>query len=225
MIRLTHALLAGTIFALCAGSLAEAHTLKEDAKREIVTQHDLSGFDAIDVSGVYLLDVRVGEAFSVTTEATDRDTEWMKIEVEGDTLVLGMKEDRRRRYNERETPGIRARVTLPRLTDLSIAGVASGSVVGIDGGDLNVDSAGVTDIEIKGRCDRLDMDMAGVGEIDAEGLQCRDVRAEVSGVGQLNVYARDSVDAEIGGMGQIDVFGKPENIRTEKSLFSDIDIR
>ncbi len=191
----------------------------DTGKREVVVTHDLSGFDRIAVEGIYNLDIEVGPTFSVRTEARKKEADDVEVYVKGDTLVLGQKDDRKHRNN---TKGVNAIVTLPSLESVEIAGIANGDIRGIDGGDFEADIAGISNVHFYGRCDSLDIDVAGMGDTDASKLICDDVRADLGGMGKLSVHATQSVDADMGGMGSIQIYGDPENRRTSSSPMSSV---
>lgn len=220
-----HLLAAGATAALLIAGTAQAHD-KDRADRDVVQEFDFTNFDSITVEGVYLLDIQAGDRFSIRTEATDEDAEWMEVKLEGKTLMLSTKSRRRNRGRHNgNSHGVKAIVTMPRLVDLEVAGVATGTVSAFTGGNVDVDIAGVSDLNLSGTCDRLDIDMAGVGEVDAKELKCDDVDADLGGVGSLTVYAATSVDASAGGLGSIDVYGDPEITDIDDGFMSKVKIR
>ncbi|WP_298918586.1 DUF2807 domain-containing protein [uncultured Algimonas sp.] len=196
----------------------------DDDRRDVKASHQLSGFDEIVVLGVYDLEIRVGERFSVRTEASRENAQHLRVGVEANRLVLDMTEKNRERYVKNDQDGaVLAIVTLPRLSSLDITGVATGDVSGIDGGDLDVSVAGVVgDLELEGRCDRLSIELAGVGEIDAEDLVCADVDATLGGVGEMDVHATRSIEADAGGIGQVTVHGNPSGRDVDDGFMSKV---
>ncbi|MGB6231352.1 MAG: DUF2807 domain-containing protein [Litorimonas sp.] len=216
-------LVAATALSLLFSGTAFAH---DREARDVVVDHDLSGFDSIEVMGVYELDVRIGEGFSVRTEATDKDAKRLDVEVDGSTLVLSTDTDKKR-WNMRaeENRAILAVITLPRLESLEVVGVATGDLSGFDGGDVDVEVAGVAELELTGTCDRLDIEVAGVGEVDASGLRCTDVEATLGGVGNLSVYASESIEADSGGIGEIEVYGDPAERDVDDGFMSKVRFR
>jgi len=218
-------LLSGVMAAALLASPVLAHGDDDDVKRDVKQTHDFKNFDKIEVVGVYLLDVREGDEFSVRTEARKQDAKWMQVRQEGDTLVLGAEDDEDHKIKGRHNKGVLAIVTMPKLSSLEVAGIATGEVSAFTGGDVDVDIAGISDLVLSGTCDRLDIQLAGMGDLDAHDLKCADVDAELGGMGSMDVYASKSIDATVGGMGSIDVHGNPSDVSTDKSMFSSIKIR
>jgi len=209
---------------LIAGS-AVAHD-GDEVDRNVVADYDFSGFDSIDVSGVYKLDVRAGDQFSVRTEATEDSAEWLEVKLKGDTLILGKKKTRKSHdwKGEHHDHGVHVIVTMPRLVDLDVSGVATGEISAFTGGRINIDIGGVSDLTLSGTCSRLDIDMGGVGKVDAEALKCDHVDADMGGVGKLSVYAAKSINADSSGMSKIDVYGNPSDTNVESSRMAKVNI-
>lgn len=219
-------LLACAALALPMG--AAAHDIDSDSKRDVITDYDFKNFDKIEVAGVFLLDVKQGDRFSVRTEARDEEAEHLDVRLSGDTLILDT-EDHQKNWNwaknKRHNKGILAVITMPHLSELDVAGIATGHVEAFNGNDVEIEVAGIADLALAGTCDELSVDFAGMGEIDGRDLKCKDVDANMGGMGSLSVYASEKVDASMGGMGSIDVYGKPKDVRKDKSFFSSIDIK
>jgi len=80
-------------------------------------------------------------------------------------------------------------------------------------------------MELFGSCGTLDVDMAGLGEIRAEELECDNVDVDLAGMGEISVYASKSVSADAAGMGNIEVYGNPEDVEKSKSFMASVKIK
>ena len=222
MKKLTLALLATSLLAVPVA--VSAHPDHDDEKRDsrkVTQSFDNEDFDAISVSGVYELDVRVGEDYSVTLSGPADEMDNVEIEQKGSELKLGSKRKWRRGHRE----GITASITLPRLEDIAVSGVASGDFTGIDSDRLELHVSGVAEVDIEGRCDSLEAHVSGVGELDASDLECKNAEVHLSGVGEVSVHASDYADISASGVGEVDVYGNPEKVDKNKSLFTEINIK
>ncbi len=213
-----------TVAAVAFGIATTAAARDSD---KITRNLDLSGFDRIEISGVYELNVSVGSDYSIELSGPEYEMQRVEASVKNGVLVLDRRDrkrgEKRRRWNENRE-GIDAVITLPSLIGFEVSGVVDGKITGVDSDRFDLDISGVGDVEIDGECGTLDADVSGVGDLDAEGLQCRVVLVEVSGVGSASVYASEDVDAKVSGMGDIDVYGSPEKVRKENSMFADITV-
>ncbi|GGY36064.1 head GIN domain-containing protein [Parvularcula lutaonensis] len=198
--------------ALCAASAASilASTAYAETK-----SWDLTGFDGVkSTSGVDVI-VEVGPDYSIELE-TEGDFDTARVEVKGDTLILG-RESRGMRLNFGRSARFVYRVTLPELTH---AGSSAGSdlrISGIDGGDIELSSSSGSDLEAEGSCDSLDADASSGADLMAFDLECADVRAEASSGSDIEVTATRSIKARASSGADITVRGKPERRDTKAS--------
>lgn len=209
---------------LAAGvsALALAGTLSAKDSDVVTQDFDLKGFDSIEVSGVYELDVRVGPDFSIELSGPAYEMEYVEASVRNGVLHLDQKEHKNRWRNNRQ--GVDAVITLPSLVGLDVSGVVEGVIAGVNSGNFEIDISGVGDMEFDGECGTLDAHVSGVGDLDADALECRVVRVRVSGVGDASVYASEEVDARVSGMGDIDVYGSPSKVSKSDSMFAEITV-
>lgn len=218
-----------TALLMTSTALANAHEV--DDKNRVEETHNITDFNKIRITGVYELDVQVGEDFSVFTSGKHKDVEGMEVYLKGSTLVLAQDEDRRSKninFNGRKNKnnsGIRAVITLPSLEALDITGIGSGEIKGIKSDNFDIEVAGISDMELVGTCGNLDVDMAGLGEVRAEDLKCENVDVDLAGMGEISVYASKSVEADAAGMGNIEVYGNPEDVEKSKSFMASVKIK
>jgi len=210
---------ASAIAVLSLTSLAIAHDV-DDGDR-IEKSYDFTGFDEIEVEGVYDVHIKVGPEFSIETSGTSKEMERAKVSVSGDRLILGQTNGVRRSGNRK---GIRAEITLPSLNSLSLQGVGSVEAEDIDAEAFTVSLEGVGSMELSGSCTELTASVEGVGSLEARDLKCEDVDVTVEGVGSAEVYASDRVNADMEGMGSIEVWGKPGVVQKSKNFMSSVEI-
>lgn len=194
------------------------------SKDHIDETHNVSGFDKLEIGGVYELNVKVGDGFSVRTSGHEKEVADMKIEVDGDTLVVGHKKKMMRNFKGSKN-GIQIDITMPALNAIAIGGVAEGEFSGIDADQLDVQIGGVGGLQFSGKCKSLDIEVGGVGEVDARDLRCEYADVQLAGVGEIDLYASDSVDVQTAGVGEVNVYGKPKNVSKSKSFLSEVNIK
>ena len=195
------------------------------AHAEKVTRDvDLTGFNEIDISGVFEIDVTVGDDFSIELSGEEDEMARVTTSVKNGVLHLGREKGKKRWNMKRDEHGIKATISMPSLSAFDVSGVVEGKIAGIDADAFDLELSGVGDISLAGECGALDADVSGVGDLDARDLECRDVEIDVSGVGSASVFASESVAAEVSGMGDIDVYGSPSEVRKESSMFADVTV-
>ncbi|MEE9346556.1 MAG: head GIN domain-containing protein [Robiginitomaculum sp.] len=209
---------------ICIGGAANAHDHSGGEKRrgDITQNYQLSGFDALELGGVFELDVRVGGDFNIVMSGPAKEMDSLIVEVKHGALVVKRKKGKHHSRGKRDS--VNLTITLPSLDEVDIGGVVSGSIAGIKSDSFELNVGGVADLELNGTCTDLDIAIGGVGDVNAEGLVCEDVDAALGGVGNVSVYASNSVDAAIGGVGEIDVYGKPKHVEKTKGFLSHVNI-
>ncbi|RKQ70744.1 putative autotransporter adhesin-like protein [Litorimonas taeanensis] len=215
-----------TISGLIA-SQAQAHPEHDEGKNktaEVEKTFNYSGFDEIEIAGVFNMDVQIGKAFSIHTAGDKKEMERLKVTLKNDVLILDMSEGNKRKRWGKNNHGIDVTITMPSLNGLEIAGIGSGNIYGIDSDAFSLDVSGIGGIQLDGSCRTLDVDFDGMGDVDAKNLKCETVDIDVSGMGAASVYASESVDADMSGMGSIDVYGNPKKVKKDKGFMSSINI-
>jgi hypothetical protein len=92
----------------------------------VVQDYDLSGFDSVEVSDFFEVEIRLGEIFDVIVEAENALRPYLDVVVRGKTLQIGLKSGYS--YNI-ENASHSAEVTLPELARVE---VGNHSNVGIE---------------------------------------------------------------------------------------------
>ncbi len=206
-----------------AGSGSKAASKHQD---HLSLQYDYEGFTEIDASGIYKLDVKVGPDYSLTLSGPKKEMDDIDIHMSGNRLYLAQKDKQGLRSKDGgdNREGVLVTLTLPRLVDVDVSGVVSGSITGINNDHLDVDISGVAELTLEGRCGELEAEVSGVGELDAQALKCKNVNVDLSGVGEVGVYAANSADIDAHGMGEVHVYGSPAKITKDKSFFTQINV-
>jgi len=216
--------IAATAFKVAWGDIGDIGDRERgDDKTQTVAVAD---FDRISIAGVFELDVEVGGDYSLTMSGAEEDLARTTAKVEGGVLILDTEErnrDGKRRFVKH---GVTAKITMPALVGVDVAGVVDGDIRGIDAETFTADLSGVGDVDLNGTCGSFEADVSGVGDLDAEDFKCRSVDVDVSGVGSASVYASESIDAQIAGIGSISVYGSPAQVsKSQSSPFGRISVK
>jgi len=192
---------------------------------EVVSRaYELQDFSAIEISGAYELDVKVGGEYSVTISGHESEMARSEVSVKKGALVLGSRKRLRREKDHDGHNSLTATVTMPALDRLTVSGVVDADISGVDAGAFEVNLSGVGEVNIVGRCKRIDARVSGVGELNARSLECAEADVALSGMGEASVYARDMAKAEVSGMGEINIYGSPKTVDKRGGFFSEITV-
>ncbi len=219
-----HALLVAVLAASLAGCFM---SVSLEGSGFLVTQEEpLAGFDRVEASHAFDVDVVQGAAFSVIVETDDNVVEHLDVRVEGDTLVLGLK---RGSYSLRDVT-LRADVTLPALTGIELSGASRAHLTDIDtpdrfrascsgassldgrlrAGDAEFGLSGASRVELTGGCDTLDLGLSGASNAQLLGFTAREADVSASGASQVRLHATDGLTVNASGASHVTYAGDPK---------------
>lgn len=195
-----------------------------DKSNDVAQTYDLSGFDRIEIGGVYEFDITAGRAFSVVVSGAPEEMDRVDVSVVDGELILDQtrREKVRRKWRDQ---GLEATITLPSLRAIDVSGIVDGDITGIDAEEFDADFSGVGAIDMSGTCGHLDANVSGIGDFDAGDLHCKTADVDVSGIGDVDIYAEDEIDISVSGIGDVDIHGSPSRVDKDGSLFSDISVK
>lgn len=86
-----------------------------------------------------------------------------------------------------------------------------------DVNELDFDIAGAGSLNLSGRARYLDINCAGAGTIKAYDLAVEDVKLEIAGVCNAQVYVTENLDVDMAGMGTVRYKGNPSGVSIDKA--------
>jgi hypothetical protein len=172
---------------------------------------DLSDFNAVEVGGVFQVEIVAQKEFGVTVEADDNLLEYIKTEVDGD--VLKIQADKR--LNSRSP--IRIRISAPNIEKIDASGVAKVSVSNLNNSSLDVDTSGASKIALAGETAALNVQVSGASNIDAENLKTVKCFVDASGASHVSVNVADTLKADASGASRITYTGNPTSVQKDVS--------
>ncbi|WP_411816043.1 head GIN domain-containing protein [Hyphococcus sp. DH-69] len=198
---------------------------ERDRSEDITEQFEVADFDGVEIGGIFDFEITTGGDFAVTISGPENAFRELEVGVEGGTLSVDQSSieiNGKRRWRD---AGMTVEVTLPELRRLDVSGVADGRVTGIDSDYFLVDASGISDITLSGRCRKLEAQLSGLGDLDAQGLRCENADVAVSGLGEAKIFASESADAAVYGLGSVEIYGDPKRVEKQTSFLSDISIQ
>jgi hypothetical protein len=176
----------------------------------------LSGFKEIRTGGAVNLDISFKPEFSVSVEADDNLLEYITTGVDGDTLVIGQKD------NINSKNKINIKITMPELTGLDISGASTANVAGFKGDKIVVELSGASKIKIEGVTSELNARASGASSIDAANLKAENADADASGASSITVNATGDLKAEASGASHVIYIGDPKSLKQNASGASSV---
>lgn len=145
-----------------------------------------SDFNSIDLSGLFDARIRQGNNFSIEVENPEDQAE--HIHKEGETLIVD--------YSDSDYPvagkvpfgkRIKITITLPDLENLEFSGAGKIDIKGFDESDLEITLEGAIVAEGDFSAQNLELNMAGVSSFDLKG-RGNFMDASVDGASELSAY-------------------------------------
>ncbi len=207
---------------------------------EVTTKtFDVGEYDEVSLSSSFDVELIEGNEGTITVEAESNLMEYLKIEVKGGELSIGVKDN----VNISTRKGVMVKVPVEKIKGVSIAGsgdIFSSMLLRNDTMDLAVAGsgdiklnlecrmleariAGSGDIKVTGRAEKLDASVAGSGDIAAFGLKANNVNASIAGSGDVSVYCNGgTMKASIVGSGDLRYKGTASKV--DKTVMGSGDI-
>ncbi len=191
--------------------------------RTVTKSLDLTGFDAVDVSNAIRVNIKQGEAYSVSVTADDNLWDRLQVRTSGQTLQIGMEPAA---YNNTH---ISAEITMPALTRLSLSGASQGSISGFQStagltlelsgasrvsgdaraGAANFGLSGASNISLTGAADSLRLDASGASKAQLTDFPLNQANVTLSGASNANLSVKNNLDYDLSGASHLTYSGKP----------------
>jgi len=160
-------------------------------------------FHAVNFSGSWNVDVKVGKENSVVIEGKKDIISKVKTEVVDGELRIGMEQGIFSLFSHHDLGELTAHVTTRDLTAFVLNGSGQADIDGLTAGTTRITLDGSGDIKAKGKLDTLSIAVNGSGTADLSALETAKASATVNGSGDAIVDPRETLTAVINGSGQV----------------------
>jgi Putative auto-transporter adhesin, head GIN domain len=162
-------------------------------------------FTEIRLEGSANVRVKQGDTIEVVAKDFPNILPFLRTTVLGNALVIDFQPDTWISNSVAEVT-----VTLPKLTGLEISGSGDiGSINNLTCDDLGILISGSGDISLVGKAKKMNAKISGSGDVRTFDLICDDVKASLTGSGNMEIQALKTLDATISGSGDITYKGNP----------------
>lgn len=187
---------------------------------KVVTQEEsITGFDKLDVSDGFHVDVSQGDDFSVVIRIDDNLLKRLRVARQGETLKIGLDPGTNVR-GDRVT--MEADITMPELAGADLSG---GSHLNGDlqVADLTLTLSGGSHVTLFGSAGDLTVDTSGGSHAKLGGLSVADAGVDASGGSHVTVKPSGTLDADASGGSHVRYLGSPTLGRTDISGGSSVE--
>lgn len=223
------------ILLICAVSLlalSACNINSVEGNGHIVTKNfTQSGFKDIEVSSA--LEVHLAQGpYNLKIEGDENIVALMNIRVEGDQLKIDTKDN----VSISTKRAIKMFITAPEFREIEASGacVLSGKIAAtnpinidlsgacethleIDAPKIEVDASGASEIGLKGRARDFSVDASGASTIRCYELLTENTKIEISGGGEAEVFASQSIIVSVSGAGDVKYKGNPASVKQDIS--------
>ena len=190
-------------------------------------------FHRIVVKGVGRIFVAQGDKLEVTVEADDGVMKRITTEVVDGKLTIDVGRD----WVERLSAGLEFlssrdivfHIVAKNLKALEISGACEMEVSAFNTDQLDLKMSGASNVKVNdlsavklvsslpgagkvvvsGKADEHEISLTGAGNYDATRLKCKNVKVNMTGVGNATVWATDNLEVVVTGVGSIEYYGNP----------------
>lgn len=203
----------------------------------LVTQEEaVTGFDEVDVSQSFNVDITQGDTFQVVIRVDDNLVEHLNITKQGSTLRINLKPSRNYILNNAT---LEAEVTMPELVGVDASGSSDVNISGFDStkslvvdlsgastlsgdiqaGDASFDISGSSEVRLTGSAEDIEVGASGSSEADLSDFQASNANVDASGASEVVVNLSGRLNADASGSSDIYYLGNPTlgNIDTSGS--------
>lgn len=189
-------------------------------------------FDRLELNGAFRVFLHQGDREEVSLEGPASILDRMEVEQRGDKIRVQSRNEERtslkkidvyvyfRDLSRLEINGVGQFVAQTsihtRSLDLVINGIKELDIE-IYVEDLTAEISGLGRNYIAGSADVADININGIGSLDALDLEVRDLRIETNGIGKAEVFATEEISVSAYGIGSVYYRGNPAIKYMDKS--------
>jgi hypothetical protein len=191
------------VASLFKGEKGSGHVVSE--------KRDLSGFEQLEVSGVFSVEATRGDAFSVEVIADDNLMPFIRTEVSDGTLSI---------YSDHKIVGsteLRVLITAPNITAAEASGASRVTLKDVKNSRLELQGSGAAKIIVSGSTDELNADLSGASKLLGADLHSNNGTIDTSGASNAEVNVAEALKAHASGASHIRYVGSPANVKVDKS--------
>lgn len=176
----------------------------ERGSGNVVTEsRDLRDFSAVDVGGVFRVEVTAQKDFSVQIEGDDNLLPFVETSVRNGKLVISSKK------RIKPSQAIIIRVSAPNVEGVRASGASKVTVADLKNSSFTVDTSGASKVELAGETSDLTVDVSGASKIDAEALNAVNAHVDASGASKVALAVSGDLKTDASGASKITYVGSP----------------
>jgi hypothetical protein len=176
------------------------------AKSEV---RQAAGATEVAVTGALSVDIGPGTEAKVEISGDDNLVPLITTEVKGGRVEIASQKSLRSKVP------LVIRVSLPRLTAVSVTGASTVVVHDVKGDSLKLVAEGASKLRADGAVQQLTLEASGASDADLDQLAVERARAKLSGASEAEVAVSKALDAHLGGASTLKYRGDPPELKQD----------
>lgn len=201
-----------------------------DFGNRITTEFDVEGFNGITFVGTWKVDLEQGDEWKVELTYPEFMEDDLSVKINEDQLILDPGSMNNRGWgwnwwgNNNNNRRLSARIVMPRLSELNIAGASNLDMHGFAGEELFITISGAGNVEgYNGKYSELFLTMSGAGNVEMRDMEFRNARVILSGAGNVELgMDGGELTGNLSGFGNIEYYGHVSDERVHVSGFGKV---
>jgi hypothetical protein len=199
-------------------------------------QFGFKDFDELDIKGVFNLDIRQGDIYSIELSGSENERSRYKVDQAGSTVEIDYNSRNKSFWMNNDDQGdpFRINITMPSLKKLNVKGAGKIKIEGFREDDVNISLLGAMSCEANLHAQNLQLELSGpmvfeldgngdfleaevnkVAQLKASGYEVRHAIVNARELGRARVNASERVEIETDVTGSVKYNGSPEVIRKD----------
>ena len=166
-----------------------------------------NGFTGLSFSGAGELRITQNSTESLSITTDDNLMEYIETTVQGGILSIQFRDG----VQLDPSNSIIYDIAVIQLNSIAFSGAGSITAASLDvaADTFNFSVSGAAECSIAGQVDGQSITVSGTLTYDAPDFQCSDATVDISGVGDITLWATSTLDVTISGVGDIYYWGSP----------------
>jgi len=203
--------------------------------QEVTQTREIADFTALDVGGMYEVELVAGQSPSLVISGDDNIVPLVSTTVHNGKLTITSE------GRIRPKLALKLNITVPNIERVHSSGASelqirqvnndklfietsgAGSVVlEAETKHLTIETSGAGSIKARGVAETFVVETSGAGDVQAKDLRASNVKVSVSGAGDVEVFARQTLDVHVSGASDVSYYGNPKTVNKHVSGAGDV---
>jgi hypothetical protein len=187
-------------------------------------EYAFTNFTEVEIGSAFEFEVNQSDSYNISVTVDDNVLDYVRVSQVGQTLKIGL-----RTVTWFGPVTLRASVTMPQLSDLTVSGASRGTVSGfsstedlditvsgasrltgdIIAGNVDFDISGASTIQLEGSADDMDADVSGASSFNLGDFIVNNADVDFSGASSGTINLDGRLDADLSGASTLWYIGEP----------------